>query len=209
MHSCSAASADLSGAAIRPQRLSVPPGHGAARRLPRVVRQVPVRDPVRPPIQHLHHRFHPRERACSSSLCVFVCNLRSSAAQGGTCFKLGSRDLNHRPFPDWGSSPDRPGGGGYSGPEATQFRAPAGTVILYDARTWHRTGMNLTDKDRVAILNACIPGWIVPMGDQSDVYTQMVRACPMPLSPLPAGPASLSSSCCLVSVQRTSQPPAC
>lgn len=66
--------------------------------------------------------------------------------------------------------------------------------------------MNLTDKDRVAILNACIPGWIVPMGDQSDVYTQMVRACPMPLSPLPAGPASLSSSCCLVSVQRTSQP---
>ena len=53
--------------------------------------------------------------------------------------------------------------------------------------------MNLTDKDRVAILNACIPGWIVPMGDQSDVYTQMVRACPMPLSPLPAGPASLSS----------------
>ena len=42
--------------------------------------------------------------------------------------------------------------------------------------------MNLTDKDRVAILNACIPGWIVPMGDQSDVYTQMVRARPMPLS---------------------------
>ena len=66
--------------------------------------------------------------------------------------------------------------------------------------------MNLTDKDRVAILNACIPGWIVPMGDQSDVYTQMVRASPMSLSPLPAGPASLSSSCCLVSVQRTSQP---
>ena len=51
--------------------------------------------------------------------------------------------------------------------------------------------MNLTDKDRVAILNACIPGWIVPMGDQSDVYTQMVRACPMPLS-RPACWASLS-----------------
>jgi len=43
--------------------------------------------------------------------------------------------------------------------------------------------MNLTDKDRVAILNACIPGWIVPMGDQSDVYTQMVRARPISQSP--------------------------
>eukprot|EP01051_Picozoa_sp_SAG22_P019016 SAG22_NODE_3379_length_1746_cov_1.474803_2_plen_60_part_00 len=51
---------------------------------------------------------------------------------GGTCFRLGSRDLNHRPFKEWG------GKMGYSGPEATQFRAPAGTVILYDARTWHR-----------------------------------------------------------------------
>ena len=61
MHSCSAASADLSGA-VRRQRLSVPPGHGAARRLPGVVRPVPVGDPVRPAVQHLHHRFHPRER---------------------------------------------------------------------------------------------------------------------------------------------------
>ena len=72
--------------------------------------------------------------------------------------------------------------------------------------------MNLTDKDRVAILNACIPGWIVPMGDQSDVYTQMVRASPMPLSPLPAGPAStsvsaerqdLSAPCLLIRLSRT------
>ena len=57
--------------------------------------------------------------------------------------------------------------------------------------------MNLTDKDRVAILNACIPGWIVPMGDQSDVYTQMVRACPMPLSP-----CLLGQPLCLASEQR-------
>ena len=50
--------------------------------------------------------------------------------------------------------------------------------------------MNLTDKDRVAILNACIPGWIVPMGDQSDVYTQMVRA--RPTSQPPCLPIRLS-----------------
>lgn len=135
---------------------------------------------------------------------------------GGTCFRLGSRDLNHHP--NWGA---------YAGPGATQFRAPAGTVILYDSRTWHRTGMNLTDRNRcvlllgaskaakpacacmhalrsmllgltlsfcresarmlgscpcmcvvhrVAILNACIPQYIVPMGDQQDVYKQLASS---------------------------------
>lgn len=38
---------------------------------------------------------------------------------GGTCFRLGSRDLNHHP--NWGA---------YAGEGASQFRAPAGTVIL-------------------------------------------------------------------------------
>ena len=54
--------------------------------------------------------------------------------------------------------------------------------------------MNLTDKDRVAILNACIPGWIVPMGDQSDVYTQMVRACPISQPPCLLGRPRLDLS---------------
>ena len=42
---------------------------------------------------------------------------------GGTCFRLGSRDLNHHP--NWGA---------YAGEGASQFRAPAGTVILCASR---------------------------------------------------------------------------
>lgn len=85
---------------------------------------------------------------------------------GATCFKLGSRDLNRGPAPDW-SSPHT-----YAGPEATQFDAPAGTVILYDARVWHRQGMNLTGESRVATLNACIPSWIVGMDDHAEIYSE-------------------------------------
>lgn len=32
--------------------------------------------------------------------------------------------------------------------------------------------MNLTDKTRVAILNACIPSWIVGMSDHAKIYSE-------------------------------------
>ena len=43
----------------------------------------------------------------------------------------GSRDVQRPPPPEWGR---RTGLATYAGPEATQFTAPAGTVIIYDSR---------------------------------------------------------------------------
>ena len=43
----------------------------------------------------------------------------------------GSRDVQRPPPPEWGR---RTGLFTYAGPEATQFTAPAGTVIIYDSR---------------------------------------------------------------------------
>ena len=45
--------------------------------------------------------------------------------------------------------------------------APAGSVILYDARTWHRAGVNRRDQTRIALLHAMTPGFIIPFKDTS------------------------------------------
>ena len=36
----------------------------------------------------------------------------------------------------------------YSGPEAKVVQAPSGSLFLYDARTWHRAGYNLSDNKK-------------------------------------------------------------
>ena len=141
-------------------------------------RRIPKRDSFRPPVQHLHHGLHPRER-CSLSLSLslslsftpenggaiqqrfiyfflqhsIVVALQSSSSfsqahifeavcffAGGTCFRIGSRDLNHHP--DWGN---------YSGPGATQFRAPAGTIILYLLR-----GRNVSSNPLIDLYDICL-----------------------------------------------------
>lgn len=53
-------------------------------------------------------------------------------------------------------------------PEAVQIEAPAGSAILYDARTWHRQcpELNVSGRDRIAVLNAVAPSWVVPMLDK-------------------------------------------
>ena len=40
---------------------------------------------------------------------------------------------------------------------------------------WHRSGMNLTDQDRVALPNACIPSWVQPMADMSAIHAELSR----------------------------------
>ena len=59
--------------------------------------------------------------------------------------------------------------------DVKQFEAPAGSAILYDSRTWHRRcdEANVSGKDRIAILNAVTPSWVLPMSDKqaaSDSY---------------------------------------
>ena len=96
---------------------------------------------------------------------------------GATLFKLGSHASNSPPPKEWGRSTQtyRKGnrasrGLPYGGPEADVVEAPAGSIVLYDARTWHRAGINQTDRKRGAMIQAIVPGFIVPFMDTSATY---------------------------------------
>ncbi len=106
-----------------------------------------------------------------------VCVSDFNRNNGATLFKLGSHATAAAPPEEWGISRHtyRKGhrakfGLPYSGPEADLIEAPAGSIILYDARTWHRAGMNFTDDKRGALIQAIIPGFIVPFMDTSATY---------------------------------------
>ena len=96
---------------------------------------------------------------------------------GATLFKLGSHRSNTPPPAAWGLSTStyrkghRAGHGlPYGGPDADVIEAPAGTIILYDARTWHRAGINQTDRKRGAMIQAIVPGYIIPFMDTSATF---------------------------------------
>ena len=99
------------------------------------------------------------------------------ADNGATLFKLGSHASSAPPPEAWGRSTQtyRKGsrarnGLPYAGPEADVIEAPAGSIVLYDARTWHRAGMNRTERKRGAIIQALVPGFIMPFMDTSATY---------------------------------------
>ena len=96
---------------------------------------------------------------------------------GATLFKLGSHRSNKPPPVAWGRSTQTYRRGSranaglpYGGPEADVIEAPAGTIILYDARTWHRAGMNSTPRKRGAMIQAIVPGYIMPFMDTSATF---------------------------------------
>ncbi len=96
------------------------------------------------------------------------------ADNGATLFKLGSHASSEPPPVDWGRSTQtyRKGsrakyGLPYAGPDADVIEAPAGSIVLYDARTWHRAGMNSTERRRGAMIQALVPGFIMPFMDTS------------------------------------------
>ena len=96
---------------------------------------------------------------------------------GATVFKLGSHTSDAAPPSAWGRGTQtyRPGsraenGLPYGGPDADVIEAPAGTIVLFDARTWHRAGMNLTDRKRGAMIQAIVPGFIMPFMDTSATF---------------------------------------
>ena len=65
-----------------------------------------------------------------------------TADNGATCFVPGSHRLNRPPRPDDEATP-------------VPFEAPAGTLIVFDSRIWHRTGFNRTsDQHRAGVF-----GW--------------------------------------------------
>ncbi len=106
-----------------------------------------------------------------------VCVSEFTKFHGATAFKLGSHALDHGPPEDWGLArdayqPDYRAANGlpYNGPDADVIEAPAGSMILFDTRTWHRAGVNRSDRGRAAILMDMTPAYIVPYSDTSEDY---------------------------------------
>ena len=95
-----------------------------------------------------------------------VCVSDFKKANGATAFKLGSH-LFDNPPPEW--NPARHGGPEnarpYSGPDADVVEAPAGSIILYDARTWHRAGFNHSEHKRAAMLQSFQAADVIPKRD--------------------------------------------
>ena len=112
-----------------------------------------------------------------------VCISPFTGVGGATAFKLGSRDKDRGPPRDWGTgtSHGRPGyraehGLPYTGENADIVEAPGGSIILYDSRTWHRAGINRTEKRRSAMLQAMIPMYIMPFYDLSASYKSFLKS---------------------------------
>lgn len=110
-----------------------------------------------------------------------VCVSEFTRDGGATIFKLGSHARNCAPPRQWGWGADysRKGyrkehGLPYGGPEADVVEAPAGSIILYDSRTWHRAGVNRTHHRRAAMLQAMVPMYIMPFSDTSAPYRAFV-----------------------------------
>ncbi|MBF66312.1 MAG: hypothetical protein CMQ29_01285 [Gammaproteobacteria bacterium] len=112
-----------------------------------------------------------------------VCVSEYTKVRGATAFKLGSHLLDSGPPEDWGLAQDtfQPGhraehGLPYNGPNADVIEAPAGSVILFDTRTWHRAGVNRTDAGRAAILMDTTPAYIIPYSDTSADYKALTES---------------------------------
>lgn len=95
-----------------------------------------------------------------------VCVSDFKKANGATAYKLGSHTADNPP-PEW--NPARFGGPPnarpYSGPEADVVEAPAGSIVLYDARTWHRAGFNHSNHKRAAMLQSFQAADVIPKRD--------------------------------------------
>ncbi len=112
-----------------------------------------------------------------------VCVSEFTKERGATAFKLGSHALDRGPPEEWGTASvhGKPGyraehGLPYNGPDADVVEAPAGSIILYDARTWHRAGVNRTDQRRAAMLQAMVPLYVVSKNDTGGPYKQFVAS---------------------------------
>tara|TARA_A100000164_G_scaffold159345_1_gene141278 strand:- start:374 stop:1078 length:705 start_codon:yes stop_codon:yes gene_type:complete len=112
-----------------------------------------------------------------------TCISEFTQENGATIFKLGSHASNAAPPDEWGITNHtfRRGyraehGLPYGGPDTDVIVAPAGSMVLYDSRTWHRAGVNNTDRKRGAMIQAFIPGFIIPFMDTSNMYKMFLES---------------------------------
>lgn len=57
---------------------------------------------------------------------------------------------------------------------ADLVEAPGGSTLLYDARTWHRAGINRTAHKRAAILQAMVPSYVMPKNDTTGPFKELL-----------------------------------
>lgn len=112
-----------------------------------------------------------------------VCVSEFTKWRGATAFKLGSHALDHGPPTEWGIASDvyrsdyrAAHGLPYNGRDADVIEAPAGSMILFDTRTWHRAGVNRSEQNRAAILMDMTPAYIVPYSDTTADYRALVES---------------------------------
>ena len=116
----------------------------------------------------------PREgppKACNRN--TFVSDF--SYMNGATMLKAGSHLLDSGPPAEWNAALENdelP----YSGPEATVVEAPAGSMFLYDARTWHRAGYNRTEHKRGMMATNYETPDVVPKRDTRPVCEKLHKS---------------------------------
>jgi len=64
----------------------------------------------------------------------------------------------------------------YSGPEATVVEAPSGSLLLYDARTWHRAGYNRSDRKRGMMATNYETPDVCPKRDTRPACTKLLNS---------------------------------
>ena len=61
--------------------------------------------------------------------------------------------------------------------EVDAFDCPGGSLILYNANTWHRAGLNISaGSERAACLHAFTPEWVLPKHDQMGSFKNFVAS---------------------------------
>lgn len=98
-----------------------------------------------------------------------ICLDAFTPASGATQFIPGSHQRGCWPPSELNLGGTHAGDGIHA--EVRQLQAPAGAALLYDARTWHRAchELNVSGRDRIALLNAVAPSWVQPMIDKAPI----------------------------------------
>ncbi|MEM7018127.1 MAG: phytanoyl-CoA dioxygenase family protein [Pseudomonadota bacterium] len=111
-----------------------------------------------------------------------VCISDFTKVRGATVFKLSSHKQDKGPPEAWGTAAmtykrgyRSEHGLPYSGPDSDVIEAPGGSILIYDARTWHRAGVNRTKHGRSAMLMAMLPRFMMPKNDTSKAYKDFLQ----------------------------------
>ena len=110
-------------------------------------------------------------KACNRN--TFVSDF--SYLNGATMFAPGSHLVDSGPPEEW-NAPLENGELPYGGPEATVLEAPSGSMILYDARTWHRAGYNRSGRKRGMMATNYATPDVVPKRDTRPACERLHQA---------------------------------